>query len=54
MAQTQNKTFVIKADEQLLKSFKQACSDNDRPASQVMRELMRDYIKKNRQGNLPL
>lgn len=40
------KMFAIKADENLLKSFKQVCKDNDRSASQVVRDLMRDYIKK--------
>lgn len=48
------KMFAIKADENLLKSFKQVCKDNDRSASQVVRDLMRAYIKKNRQGNLLL
>lgn len=36
----------------LKRAFEQACKDNDQTASQVIRSLMREYVKKNAQGSL--
>lgn len=36
----------------LKSAFEEACARNDRTASQVLRDLMRDYVKKNAQGDL--
>jgi len=46
------KAFTIRADEDLIKSFHHACTNTDTTASQAMRAFMRDYIKKNGQGDL--
>lgn len=46
------KLFTMQVDEDLLKSFKQICEDNDRTASQIVRDFMRDYVKKERQQKL--
>lgn len=37
---------------ELKKAFDAACRANDQTASQVIRALMRDYVKKNAQGSL--
>lgn len=52
--QTKTKMFSVKCDEYLLKAFKEACEGNDRTASQIVRDFMREYVKKNRQGELKL
>jgi hypothetical protein len=36
----------------LKKAFDLACQSNDQTASQVIRALMRDYVKQNAQGDL--
>lgn len=46
------KAFTIRADEDLIKVFHHACSNTDTTASQAIRAFMRDYIKKNGQGDL--
>lgn len=48
------KAFNIKVDENLLKSFQAACSENDETASQVLRAAMREYLKKHKQAQLKL
>lgn len=37
---------------ELKRAFDAACRANDQTASQVIRALMRDYVKKNAQGSL--
>lgn len=54
MTDKPNKLFTVQVDNELLKTFKAVCSDNDRPASQVIRDFMREYIAKNRQGQLKI
>jgi antitoxin component of RelBE/YafQ-DinJ toxin-antitoxin module len=39
-------------DADLKRAFEEACTRNDRTASQVLRDLIRDYVKKNAQGDL--
>lgn len=46
------KAFTIRADEDLIKSFHHACTNTDTTASQAVRAFMREYIKKNGQGDL--
>lgn len=42
--------FTMKLEPELRDSFMAAAAAADRPASQVVRELMRDYIERQRQG----
>lgn len=49
---SKTKAFTIRADEDLIKSFHHACTNTDTTASQAVRAFMRDYIKKNGQGDL--
>lgn len=46
------KLFTAKVDETLLSSFKSSCESQDTTASQAVRAFMRDYVKKNGQGDL--
>lgn len=39
-------------DADLKQAFEDACKRNDQTASQVLRQLMREYVRKNAQGNL--
>lgn len=41
--------FTMKLDPELRDAFMAATTEDDRPASQVVRELMRDYIKQRHQ-----
>ncbi len=41
-----------RCEESLKKAFEQCCKANDQTASQVMRALMRDYVKKNGQKDM--
>lgn len=41
--------FTMKLEPELRAEFMAAAAGEDRPASQVMRELMRDYIEQRRQ-----
>ena len=43
---SEQKTFLVRVDLDLLNSFQQACKENDQNASQVVRAFMREYIKK--------
>lgn len=36
--------FKIRIDEELRRAFVEACQAEDRPAAQVMREFMRNYV----------
>ncbi|UYZ69728.1 hypothetical protein LP090_13050 (plasmid) [Moraxella bovis] len=49
-----DKVFSIKCDEYLLNAFKETCVQNDRTASQIMRDFMREYVKQHKQGTLRL
>lgn len=42
--------FTMKLEAELRAEFMAAAAAADRPASQVMRELMRDYIKRQQQA----
>ena len=47
--------FKIRVEEELRRDFVETCRNEDRPAAQVIREFMRDYIAKQSstiQGNL--
>jgi len=43
--------FTMKLEPELRDEFMAATTEDDRPASQVVRELMRDYIKQRRQAH---
>ncbi|WP_084115582.1 hypothetical protein [Paracoccus sphaerophysae] len=49
---TVSMTFVC--EPELRKAFVDLCRADDRPASQVLRSLMREYLEKKSQGRLPL
>lgn len=42
--------FTMKLEPELRAAFMAEAADEDRPASQIMRELMRDYIERRRQA----
>lgn len=44
--------FQLRLPIELQKAFKEACAANDQTASQVVRAMMRDYVKANAQGDL--
>lgn len=46
------KGFTMRIDEDLLNSFQSVAKQNDRTASQLIRDFMRDYIRKNAQADL--
>ena len=49
----ENKVLVtFRLPEELKVAFESACKANDRNSSQILRDLMREYIKKNNQGEL--
>lgn len=48
---TKKAIFTMKLEAQLRDEFMAAATDNDRPASQVVRQLMRDYIRQQRQAH---
>ncbi len=45
-------TLLIQLDLDLKKSFQFVCDSQDQNASQVLRQFMRDYVKKHGQGDL--
>lgn len=47
---SKNAVFTLKLDPQLRADFMSEAAGEDRPASQVVRELMRDYIMQRRQA----
>lgn len=47
-----DKSFTIRVDADLLKTFQIVAKENDRPSAQLIRDFMREYIKKNKQGEL--
>ena len=46
------KALTIRVDENLIKVFHHACSNNDTTASQAIRAFMREYAKKHGQADL--
>lgn len=49
---TDQKTFPVRVDIDLLTAFQNACKNNDQNASQVVRAFMREYVKKHSQQDL--
>ena len=47
---TKEAVFTMKLEPELRAAFMEAAASDDRPASQVVRELMRDYIEQKRQA----
>lgn len=45
-------TYGIRLPENLLKTFEATARGNDRTGAQLVRDFMREYIKKNAQGDL--
>lgn len=46
--------FTLMIEPELRKQFIQLAKSKDQSAAQVVRAFMRDYIKRNAQGSLPL
>lgn len=46
--------LIVRMDSDLWRAFSTACQSKDIPASHVVRECIRDYVKRNAQGQLPL
>lgn len=44
-------TFTFRLDLDLKKAFEHAAKVNDRPSSQLLRDLMREYVKQHAQGD---
>lgn len=53
-AKTNDSTFTCRADKDLIHAFKRIAKDNNRTASQLVRDYMIEYVKKNGQGKLSL
>lgn len=51
---TKTVSMTFMCEPELRKQFMAVCRADDKPASQVVRALMRDYIKRHSQGSLPL
>lgn len=49
---SEQKTFPVRVDKELLDSFQAACKNNDITASQAVRAFMRDYVRKHGQADL--
>lgn len=47
-------TMQIRVEKDLRSAFLACAQGNDRPGSQLLRDFMRDYVKKNRQRELKL
>lgn len=45
-------TFNMRVDKNLAEQFKKAAKENNRTASQLLRDCMIEYIKKHRQGDM--
>ncbi len=54
MANSNDSTFTCRADKELIEAFKRIAKDNNRTASQLVRDYMLAYVKKNGQGKLDL
>jgi antitoxin component of RelBE/YafQ-DinJ toxin-antitoxin module len=49
---SEQKTFPVRVEKDLLDSFQAACKSNDITASQAVRAFMRDYVRKHGQSDL--
>lgn len=47
-------TFTLRVATELKKAFEETAKGNDRNGSQLLRDFMRDYIRKNAQAELKL
>lgn len=47
-------TFTFRLPDELKRAFEAAAVANDRTGSQLLRDFVREYVKKNNQGTLPL
>ena len=47
-----NATLNLRLPADLKAAFDAACAANDQTASQVIRAMMREYVKRNAQGDL--
>jgi hypothetical protein len=47
-----DKSIVVRIDENLRDAFIESCKSNDTTASQELRRFMRDYVKKHGQKSL--
>jgi predicted transcriptional regulator len=45
-------TFTMRVQPDLKKAFDEAAKSNDRSSALLIRDFMREYVKKNAQGNL--
>ena len=45
---TKDKGLRIRVDQELREEFLAACHAEDKPASQVLREFMREYVRRHR------
>ncbi len=45
-------TFNMRVDKNLVQQFKKIARANNRTASQLLRDCMIDYVKKNRQADM--
>lgn len=54
MANSNDSTFTCRADKELIEAFKKIAKDNNRTASQLVRDYMMAYVKKKGQGKLDL
>jgi antitoxin component of RelBE/YafQ-DinJ toxin-antitoxin module len=53
MATKENEVIQsFRVDSDLRKIFQQVCQNKDMTASQVIRQFMREYVRKNSQGNM--
>lgn len=52
MTQKQTTALTIRVDNDLLESFKSVCDREGYTQSLIIRELMKQYVKKNGQGDL--
>lgn len=46
------KVMTLRVDEALKKNFQHVCKQMDTTASQELRKFMREFVKKNNQGDL--
>jgi hypothetical protein len=54
MSKSETPIMAIRVDPYLKNNFIEVAKLNDRTGSQLLRDFMRDYIKKNNQQKLPL
>ena len=52
MQTSKDKVLNIRAEDHLIQAFKAAAFNNDRNASQLIRDFMREYVKKHGQTDI--